>query len=232
MATANQLAQEHFGGRQPPEGRTWLEVLVQTNLFRRDPPPHSDVVEKFNPPSELIRFSFQRFQDFLMADSLVDKVVAMNVTRSEYKIPKLMQRVLSYLRKLYSGGKQNRGTEFYRSGPLNFIFYENDPHGNIRYECAGLLGALSTLYPEKLGVEFANSLPDRETLWGHGGPLHGAFGESFKWRQLNCFNDETRELLYKLDADLIDPQSLMLEVSMTIKHPYNAEHLHERLRES
>ena len=53
-----------FKDRTPPEGKTWLEVLIQTSLFRRDPPPYSEEIDPFNPPSELIRFAFQRFQTF------------------------------------------------------------------------------------------------------------------------------------------------------------------------
>lgn len=57
------------------------------------------------------------------------------------------------------------GSEFQKSGPLSFIFYDNDPNENIRYEYAGLVGALSTIYPEKLGSEFATSLPEWKKHW-------------------------------------------------------------------
>ncbi|WP_212568567.1 hypothetical protein, partial [Vibrio parahaemolyticus] len=68
------IADESFKGRTAPEGKTWLQVLIETSLFRRDPPPYSECYDPFNPPSELVRFSFQRFQDHLMATSLLSKV--------------------------------------------------------------------------------------------------------------------------------------------------------------
>lgn len=211
---AHQIAEKHFGNRQPPEGKTWLDVFTETSLLRRDPPPYSEDINPLDPPSELIRFSFQRFQDFLMANSLVAKVVDMNAATSTIK----------------EDAGTLLGKEFLRSGPLNFIFYNGDPEENIRYEYAGLVGALSTLYPEKIGSEFAKSLPNWEQKWEQGSPVQNGFGESFKWRRLDAFTEDTRELLNQLDEYFLDPQGLLLEVSMTIGHPFNAERLHSHLK--
>lgn len=73
LEVAIDLAHEQFGSRQAPEGKSWLDVFIQSSLLRRDPPPYSKNIDPLNPPSELIRFSFQRFQDYLMADALARK---------------------------------------------------------------------------------------------------------------------------------------------------------------
>lgn len=210
---AHQIAAEHFGNRQPPEGKTWLDVFTETSLLRRDPPPYSEDIDPLDPPSELIRFSFQRFQDFLMANTLVAKVIDMKAAAST------------------ADGDTSTppGKEFMHFGPLNFIFYNGDPKANIRYKYAGLVGALSTIYPEKIGREFAMSLPNWEQRWEQGNPVQDGFGESFKWRRLDAFTDDTRELLNRLDEYFVDPLGLLLEVSMTIGHPFNAERLHNHL---
>ena len=228
ISTATRFAQNHFGDRQPPEGMTWLEVFIQANLFRRDPLPFSD---SRNRHSEVVRFSFQRFQDFLMADALVERVVAMNAADSSTKSSWLIQRLRGFFQR---SGKKNEqrlsAKEFQKSGPLNFIFYDGDLHGYFRYEYAGLIGALSTIYPEKLGKEFAKTLPDWEKHWKRGGPVQNGFGESFKWRRLDAFTEDTRELLNRLDKHFVNPLGLLLEVSITEGHPFNAERLHTNLK--
>ncbi len=194
------IAEGSFKGRSAPEGKTWLDILLEVSLFRRDPPPYSDDIDPFNSPSELIRFSFQRFQDHLMAAALVDKVTRFNATEA-----------------------------FDGDGPLNFLFYKNTPDLDIRYEYAGLVSALSTIYPEKLELEFVQTLPNWEQLWHEQDLLQKGFSESFKWRDLTSFSEASRELLNLLDEHWIDPLDLLLEVSMTADHPFNALYLHSRL---
>ena len=231
ISTAEQFAQDHFGDRQPPEGKTWLDVFIQANLFRRDPPPFPESADPLDRPSELVRFSFQRFQDFLMADALVERVAAMNAAGSSTKACGLIRRLRGLFQR---SGKKNEhrlpAKEFQKSGPLNFIFRDGDSRGDLRYEHAGLIGALSTIYPEKLGIEFAKTLPDWGKHWERGHQVQDGFGESFKWRRLDAFTEDTRELLNRLDEYLVDPQGLLLEVSMTEEHPFNAERLHTHLK--
>ncbi|EHD2239922.1 hypothetical protein ACSWFU_002541 [Vibrio vulnificus] len=196
------FAEESFKGRTPPEGKTWIQVLIETSLFRRDPPPYSEDIDPFTPPSELVRFSFQRFQDHLMATHLVSKVSVDQINAA-----------------------------FDASAPLNFLFYDGQPKKGFRYQYAGLISALSTIYPEKFGVEFTHTLPDWERHWKRGQPLQESFAESFKWRSTDAFSDDTRELLNRLDGYNVEPLGLLLEVSMTIGHPFNALRLHERLKQ-
>ena len=230
LNVANDLAQDHFGNRQAPEGRSWLDVFVQANLFRCDPPPYSDHIDPLEPPSELIRFSYQRFQDYLMADVLVEKVRASKASASSPSSTIVKWRQMLFERLGIMSARSKAGAEFRGDGPLNFLFYDGDTSGQIRYEYAGLVGALSTIYPEKLGIEFAMQVPEWERHWGNGTALQEGFGESFKWRRLEAFTDDTRDLLNALDGHSVDLQGLLLEVSITIDHPYNAECLNTHLK--
>ncbi|MDO6775126.1 ATP-binding protein [Shewanella sp. 3_MG-2023] len=200
LEQATTLAKQSFKDRTPPEGKTWLEVLIQTSLFRRDPPPYSEEIDPFNPPSELIRFAFQRFQDHLMATALVEKLT-----------------------------KEQASKAFNEDGPLNFLFYSGNLEHAVKYKYAGLVSALSTVYPEKLKLEFAKTLPNWEQHWQEEQLLQVGFGESFKWRNPDAFTDSTRELLNRLDDHYVEPLGLLLEVSMTIEHPFNAMRLHTHL---
>ncbi|MEL4339396.1 hypothetical protein AAEH92_01590 [Shewanella xiamenensis] len=196
------FADESFKGWTAPEGKTWLQVLIETSLFRRDPPPYSEHVDPFNPPPELVRFSFQRFQDHLMATYLLSKV-----------------------------SRDQINTAFDAGFPLNFLFYDGQPDYGFHYKYTGLISALSTIYPEKLGVEFAKTLPNWEQHWERDQTLQESFAESFKWRSTDAFSDDTRELMNRLDGYNVEPLGLLLEVSMTIDHPFNSLRLHEHLKQ-
>ena len=228
LEVASDLAHEQFGSRQAPEGKSWLDVFIQSNLLRRDPPPYSNNIDPLNPPSELIRFSFQRFQDYLMADALAEKVVAARASASanSWSITRLGRKLLERIG--IQKARSQSGAEFNAGGPLNFLFDQGDPSRQIRYEYSGLIGALSTIYPEKLGTEFANEVPDWERHW-EDGTLQQGFAESFKWRKLEAFTNDARNLLSTLDGYSVDPQGLLLDVSITIEHPYNAKFLNTHL---
>lgn len=200
LAEAIQIADSCFYGRQPPGQNTWLQVLIESSLLRRDPPPYSNDIDPLNPPSELIRFAFQRFQDHLMAQSLASKIERDQVTEA-----------------------------FGSNGLLSFLFYGEEHEYFFKYEYAGLISALSTIYPEKLGIEFAVTLPNWTDLWDREHLLQEGFAESCKWRKTDAFSEKTKELLNRLDA--VQPFGLLLEVSMTVDHPWNALFLHSRLKE-
>jgi hypothetical protein len=53
----------------PPVGKTWLQVLLETGFLRADPSP--DIIqEPFTLPEEVIKFSFQAFEEYLIANEL------------------------------------------------------------------------------------------------------------------------------------------------------------------
>jgi hypothetical protein len=70
-SSAEEIAETSFRPFNAPPGMSWLEVLQKNGLLRFDPDP---TVQKNDPliePSDVVRFSFQRFQDHLMAEALL-----------------------------------------------------------------------------------------------------------------------------------------------------------------
>lgn len=63
----------HFGSMQPKSELEWLTVFLRYGLLRKDPNPHSS--EDVFADEDVIRFSFQRFQDFLMAEKATEEIV-------------------------------------------------------------------------------------------------------------------------------------------------------------
>ena len=197
---ATLLVNECFSGRTPPTDKTWLQVLSEASLFRLDARPTPEDFNPLNPPPECVRFTFQRFQDYLMAKALTKKV-----------------------------RKGHEDKAFASEGPLSFLLTKGSSGMELKVEFAGLVGALSTIFPEKLDIEFATALPNREWIWKKQRLVREGFAESFKWRRLDTFSDQTRDLLYSLNVQKV--VGLLLEVSMTMDHPYNARLLHEHLKQ-
>jgi hypothetical protein len=71
---AIKIVGQRFEGHPAPAGTNWLEVLQRNGLFRVDPGQQSDDGNLFDYPEDIIRFSFQRLQDHLMADALLKEV--------------------------------------------------------------------------------------------------------------------------------------------------------------
>ncbi|MGE4876538.1 NACHT domain-containing protein [Yersinia enterocolitica] len=199
---ADQIVNKEFAQLSKPISTTWLSVLTRSSVLRRDPPPFSEESDPLNPLQDRIRFAFQRFQDHLMAQAIVNQLNA------------------SQLR-----------AAFETDGELLFLFFDDDVNMGFSYRYAGLLGALSTLYPERFAVEFADTLPEGVDLWTDNNILQEAYETSCKWRRLDAFTDRSLELLNKLGEQWIDKLALLVEVSMTINHPWNATFLNNWLFE-
>ena len=195
------LIDKCFSPRTPPIGKTWLQLLCEVSLFRLDAPPFPEDFDPMNPPSECVRFTFQRFQDHLMSIALTKQVA-----------------------------KGHETDAFASDGPLSFLLVGDPAHRQLDHRFAGLVSALSTIFPEELGVEFATTLPDWERIWGYGEIVQIAFAESFKWRKQGAFFEQTGKLLNNLEQYHVDPIGLLLEVSMTKDHRYNALRLHSNLK--
>lgn len=198
---AQDLIARSFSGRTPPAGKTWLQILSEASLFRLDPPPIPDNFDPLNPPPNRVRFTFQRFQDHLMAIALTKKI------------------------------RKGHETEaFIPEGPLSFLLAEYPFGAELEYRFTGLVGSLSTTFPEELGIEFATTLPEWEQIWKKGRVAQIGFAESIRWRKTDAFSEKTLDLLNSLDGHEVDTIGLLLEVSMAVEHPYNALLLHGNLK--
>lgn len=68
---ANEIVEGVFAGFPPPPGRSFLELLRFRGLLRQDPHPLANAANPLCNRVDVLRFSFQRFQDHLMADALL-----------------------------------------------------------------------------------------------------------------------------------------------------------------
>src|ERR1700738_5616968 len=57
-----------------PEGQSWLDVLHRNGLLRYDPSPDATGQDPLAIPDDVVRFSFQRFQDHILAEALLSTV--------------------------------------------------------------------------------------------------------------------------------------------------------------
>lgn len=73
---ADAIARATFASFVPPDNQTWLEAMQRSGLFRFDPDPELVVRTEDSLPEsiDVVRFSFQRFQDQLMAEALLEGV--------------------------------------------------------------------------------------------------------------------------------------------------------------
>lgn len=200
LEVADSIANEKFAQLAKPTNITWLGVLTRSSVLRRDPPPLNEKSDPLKPLPDRIRFAFQRFQDHLMAQAIVDQLEADRLNAA-----------------------------FDIDGALSFLFFTDGIGRRLSYKYAGLLGALSTLYPERFAIEFADTFPDVLDCWAQNHMLQEAFGTSCQWRRLDAFTDRSLERLNSLDERYVDKLALLVEVSMTIDHPWNAIFLHNWL---
>ena len=193
LSDTGRLIDDQFQSLRPKSETSWLLVFLSNGLVRRDPNPFVDD-DPLKDTEDVVRFSFQRFQDFLMGEALVgDSVDATKL--------------------------------FGKSGVLSFMLREN----KISWKWHGLFDALSSIVPEKFNCEFVDILPGGADHWWHFWEVREAFIESIKWRERNAFSNRSIELLNALSNTHRHPTEVLLEVSVSANHPWNADFLHYNL---
>ena len=180
-----------FSSIHPRTESDWLSLLLNYGLLRKDPNPvHHDT---FSDP-DVIRFSFQRFQDFLMAMRVVNQC----------------QKVEGI---------------FDVDGDLEFCIKNK----NIAWEWHGLISALAVALPEKYQTELIDALPGSPERWLDNYYVELAFVESVKWRARNTFTDRTLTLLHQITSQSTGVLDVLIQVSVSADHPWNANFLHKNL---
>ena len=192
-AEAISLVSEEFASYVAPPGRTWMEVLQLAGLLRLDPPAGEPSDDPLDSSPDIVRFSFQRFQDHLMGQALLAGITDV---QDAFKV----------------------------GGELSFMV-EGD---TIVWEWQGLMEALSSLVPEQFKLELVDVLPGKFEKWWRW-PLSHGFVESAKWRSHDAFSDRSLELLNMLHRAHEDSFELLVELSVSAGHPWNAELLHKNL---
>lgn len=71
-ADAHVIVEQAFRGFAPPASRTWLETMRFRGLVRYDPDPAAGSGDPLTVPEDVVRFSFQRFGDHLVARALLE----------------------------------------------------------------------------------------------------------------------------------------------------------------
>lgn len=71
---AHRLVEQAFEGFAAPANKTWLETLRFRGLLRYDPDPGPAPGDALEVPVDVVRFSFQRFGDHLVARALLEGV--------------------------------------------------------------------------------------------------------------------------------------------------------------
>lgn len=191
---AAELAEAAFKGLVAPAKSPWLEVLRKYSVIRKDPDPTVGTSDPLTIVPDVVRFSFQRFQEALMAEALLDKV-------------------------------SNSDNPFASDQPLHFII----AHRNSIWRWGGLVEALSTQLPERCGKEFVDLLPGGPSKWLRESNVVNGFAESIRWREPSAFTDRTLQLLNSLEQTHVSLIALLLELSLSVDHPYNAFWLHKNL---
>lgn len=190
---AIRIVAEKFHAFPAPLGTTWFEVLQRNCLFRMDPPLRSRDADPFDSAEDIVRFSFQRLQDYLMAAGLLDEVQDL--------------------------------AEDLKSGVLQFIHSGKWVHS----QWVGLTEALSVQLPERFGQELLDVLPGGADRWKNEHSVSGAFIESLRWRANDSFTNRTLELFNTFLSESEEHFDIILQVSVSAGHPWNAKSLHSRL---
>ena len=182
---------KHFRDFSPQPEPDWLSVLLNNGVLRKDPNPSREDVFS---DEEVVRFSFQRFQDFLIAQQSIKDV--------------------------------NTSTNLFEdTGPLAFCL-EDD---RLSWDWRGVVDALAIILPEKLKIELVDALPGGALKWWNDWAIQESYAESVRWRARTAFTDRTLELLNHLYYSHVDAHELLLQVSISSDHPWNAELLHMNL---
>ena len=194
---AHQIAAQKFKRFTVSQDLTWLEVLQRNGLLRFDPDPSSNPDDPLAELDEVVRFSFQRFQDHLIAEALLRAVDDIHAALAD-------------------------------RGVLDFIRDGKNP----AFEWQGLVEALSIQIPERFKAELIDALPGGVKKWWHFWQLLDAFAESIRWRDKGSFTDRTLQLfnrLFQHPVGNVNPFSLLIELSASQDHPWNAELIHRNL---
>ena len=181
----------HFHHYNPQTESDWLSVLLNNGVLRKDPNPSKD--DAFS-DEDVVRFSFQRFQDFLIAEqSLKDIATSVDL--------------------------------FEDTGPLAFCLDD----GYLSWDWRGVVDALAVILPENLKIELVDALPGEASKWWNVWAIRESFAESVRWRDRTAFTNRTLKLLNHFHHPQHNVYELLLQVSVSSDHPWNAELLHKNL---
>ncbi|MDP1774091.1 MAG: hypothetical protein Q8L15_17625 [Methylobacter sp.] len=190
----------------PINGQTWLDVLEGSDILRRDVEKTQNDSGAWVKPNEVVRFSFQRLQDNLMAEHLIgDCQDIENAFGPDAPFAFLVKRSIR-------------------------------EDGVIVLELApswlGVLGALWSLVAEKHQIELWNtqSFFGSPDVYFYPDDFRKIFLASIRERSCTAFTKDTRRLLDRLWEDEPEKKlAIFLSTACVPGHAWNADFLAEWL---
>jgi len=209
IAQATSIINNSFAAYPSTAGRTWLDILRGNGFLRKDISARPEA-DEFSPRLEVIRFTFQRLADHLMADALLLRQVA-DIDEAFVQGGPLAFVIQNKLRK--SGAQQV--AERYIS-----------VHRNWSGLCAALwIGIAEGFGRELIDLPGVNETMSKEEVRWIG--FQEPFRESLRWRVPSAFSQRTRDVAkWFFDDFARERLPLYLEMALVPKHPWNIENLH------
>ncbi|MGH8508601.1 MAG: hypothetical protein ACREVH_07780 [Gammaproteobacteria bacterium] len=205
LADALALIESAFGGL-PISDQTWLAVLEGSDILRRDIEKTPKDNGPWSTPNEVVRFSFQRLQDNLIAEHLIG-------TCDDIERAFVREAPFAFLVRRSIG---NDGIPLFRPSP----------------RWVGVLGALWSAVAET----YKKELWDLQSFFGnpdvHFYPkdLRTVFQASIRERSGATFTARTKDILDRLwDDEPEEKLAIILSTSCVPKHAWNADFLTGRL---
>ncbi|MFH1910574.1 MAG: hypothetical protein ABIK91_00885 [Pseudomonadota bacterium] len=192
----------------PISKQTWLDVLAGSDILRLDVEKSPKGIGAWSRPNEVIRFSFQRLQDNLIAERLL--LNCRNIEGAE--------------------------DAFEPNAPFAFLVRRSQRDDVAILKPSprwiGVLGALWSAFAETYGKE----LWDLRSFWGspdvHFYPqdFRRVFYTSIRERTGTAFTQRTRDILNRLwEGEQEEKLAIILSTSCVPKHAWNADFLTDRL---
>jgi hypothetical protein len=190
----------------PLTSRSWLEVLEGSDILRRDIEPNKNR-GVWSRPNEVVRFSFQRLQDNLMAEHLVVLCREAGVEDA-----------------------------FDARGPLSFLarryIDREQKYVGFTREWVGLAGAVWAAVAESFGMELCDlrSFVKEQGTAADILELRRVFHASIRERSATAFTPRTWQLLDELWDDMPSQKlAILLSTSCVPGHAWNARAFNKRL---
>ncbi|MCK9636498.1 MAG: hypothetical protein M0R41_09490 [Methylobacter tundripaludum] len=205
LSDAMALINSEFGSF-PINGQTWLDVLEGSDILRRDVEKTQNVNVAWGRPNEVVRFSFQRLQDNLMAEHLIGYCQDIeNAFGPDAPFAFLVKRSI-----------REDGIAILKPTP----------------RWASVLGALWSFVAEKHQIELFNipSFFGSPDVHFYPNDFRKIFLASIRERSCAAFTKDTRRLLDRLWEDEPEKKlAIFLSTACVPGHAWNADFLAEKL---
>ena len=170
----------------------------------------------------VVRFTYERFSDYFIVKSLIEKEI--------YKKPKQLEKTINKIKcffyriipKEYCLDNENLKLYFRKGSTLGEIFFSNK-----YWAFSGIIEALFTRIADDFKVELYDLIEIENKRYLLEEPLK----KSFLWRSPNSFTKRTLELLAQIPPIYFHSPILEILLKLSIKsdHPWNADILHKIL---